>query len=117
MLILAGWGGGAEAADTPDVVFLFFEIIHWKNKTSCVAMETVSLALMYPVGGSSFLAVETPEASCLCKLLTAGHALKQRSSVWMTGRAFSRWPRKLESGGSNDLAILHLKRNVEMRLR
>lgn len=30
----------------------------------------------------------------------------------MTGRAFSRWPRKLESNGPKDLGILHPKRYV-----
>lgn len=68
--------GTADTA-TPDVLFLFFETVHQKNKKPCVAMETVSLALMDPVGGSSFLAVETPKAWYLCKLLAAGHALKQ----------------------------------------
>lgn len=38
-------------------------------------------------------------------------------SAWMTGRAFSRWPRKLESNGPKDLRILHLKRYVKVRLR
>lgn len=71
---------------TPDVLFLFFETVHQKNKKPCVAMETVSLALMYPVGGSSFLAGETPKAWYLCKLLTAGRALKQRAQLgWQAG--------------------------------
>lgn len=71
-------GGGAADTAAPDVLFLFFETVHQKNKKPCVAMETVSLALMYPVGGSSFLAAETPKAWYLYKLLTAGRALKQR---------------------------------------
>jgi len=76
------------AADTaaPDVLFLFFETVHQKNKKPCVAMETVSLALMYPVGGSSFLAAETPKAWYLCKLLSAGCALQQRVHLgWQAG--------------------------------
>lgn len=73
------WGqGGIVDTATPDVLFLFFETVHQKNKKPCVAMETISLALMYPVGGSSFLAAETPKAWYLCKPLTAGRALKQR---------------------------------------
>lgn len=35
----------------------------------------------------------------------------------MTGKVFSRWPGKLESGRSKDLGILHPKRNVKVRLR
>lgn len=39
--------------------------VHQKNKKACVAMETVSLALRYPVGGSSFCAVETARGPVL----------------------------------------------------
>lgn len=76
-------GEGVRAADTAtaDVLFLFFGTVHQKNKKPCVAMETVSLALMYPVGGSSLLAAETPKAWYLCELLTARPALKQRVQI------------------------------------
>lgn len=79
---------------TPDVLFLFFETVHQKNKKLSVAMETVSLALMYAVGGSSFPAVGTPKTWCFSKPLTAEHALEQRVQAWMTGRTYLRWPRK-----------------------
>lgn len=79
---------------TPDVLFPFFKTVHQKNKKLSVVMETVSLALMYAMGGSSFPAAETPRTQHFSKLLTAEHALKQRVQTWMTGRTSPRWPKK-----------------------